>query len=49
LPKNPVLADWLLERAVERRHGLSTLAQLDDDLETRAHDSVVERALTLRR
>jgi CobQ-like glutamine amidotransferase family enzyme len=49
LPKNPVLADWLLERAVERRHGSSTLAQLDDELETRAHDTVVERALTLRR
>jgi CobQ-like glutamine amidotransferase family enzyme len=49
LPKNPALADWLLARAVERRHGAQALAQLDDTLELRAHDTVVERALALRR
>ena len=49
LPKNPVLADWLLTRAVERRHGSGALSELDDALEQRAHDTVVERALALRR
>jgi CobQ-like glutamine amidotransferase family enzyme len=49
LPKNPELADWLLARAVERRHGFGALSALDDALEERAHDSVVARALALRR
>ena len=37
LPKNPWLADWLIARALERRHGDVALAPLDDALETRAH------------
>ncbi len=48
LPKNPVLADWLIERALERRYGTASLAPLDDDLERKAHDGVVARATLLR-
>lgn len=46
LPKNPVLADWLLQRALDRRYGAGqvTLRPLDDELEQRAHDSAVKRA-----
>ena len=35
LPKNPWLADWLIERALARRHGQVELAPLDDGLELR--------------
>jgi lipid II isoglutaminyl synthase (glutamine-hydrolysing) len=49
LPKNPWLADELLARAVMRRYGEDArLEQLDDGLEQRAHDAVVERARQLR-
>lgn len=37
LPKNPVFADELIERALARRHGSVTLAPLDDSLEVEAH------------
>jgi lipid II isoglutaminyl synthase (glutamine-hydrolysing) len=36
LPKNPWLADWLIARALERRHGAVELAPLDDRLELAA-------------
>ncbi len=49
LPKNPTLADWLIERALERRHGPASLAALDDTFERQAHDGVIERAIALRR
>ncbi len=45
LPKNPVLTDWLIARALERRFGAVDLAPLLNDLETAAHDSAVRRAL----
>ena len=44
LPKNPVLADWLLERALNRRHGTVTLPPLDDTIEVAAHANAVGRA-----
>ena len=45
LPRNPWLADWLLERAIEHRTGSSrTLAELDDELELAAHAVSSERA-----
>lgn len=47
LPKNPRLADWLIEAALTRRYGEAGLTPLDDTLEQLAHDSVVERALAL--
>lgn len=49
LPKNPTLADWLIERALERRYGAIELAPLDDAFERQAHDGVVDRATALRR
>ncbi len=44
LPKNPVVADWLIERALARRYGAVTLAPLDDTIEVRAHAAAVARA-----
>jgi CobQ-like glutamine amidotransferase family enzyme len=37
LPKNPALADRLLELALERKYGSGDLAQLDDSIEEAAH------------
>ncbi len=42
LPKNPWLADWLVQQALERRHGAVELDPLDDALELEAH-RVAER------
>lgn len=39
MPKNPVLADWLLKKALEEKFGKEIeLEPLDDSLETQAHD-----------
>jgi len=44
LPKNPHLADWLLQRAVERRYGDQVkLKPLDDQLEMAAHQAIIQR------
>jgi len=43
LPKNPWLADWLIERALARRHGPVELAPLDDALERAAAAAVAQR------
>jgi hypothetical protein len=45
LPKNPWLADWLIERALRRRHGAVDLEPLDDRLEELAASRAA--ALTL--
>jgi CobQ-like glutamine amidotransferase family enzyme len=37
LPKNPVLADYLISIALERRYGDGSLAGIDDRAESRAH------------
>ncbi len=37
LPKNPRLADWLILRALRRRHDLDSLPALDDAMEDAAH------------
>ena len=42
LPKNPWLADWLIQASLERRHGAVALDALDDALEIEAH-RVAER------
>lgn len=47
LPKNPVMADWLISAALERKYGQVELASLDDDLERTAHERVTRRALQL--
>lgn len=43
LPKNPHFADHLLQLALQRRHPGAALAPLDDTLEWRAHQVIVER------
>ena len=46
LPRNPWLADWLLEQALAHRDGGEprALAPLDDELEGEAHEVSAERA-----
>ena len=48
LPKNPILADWLVARALERRHGYVDLLPLPDDVEQTAHASALQRSLLTR-
>lgn len=44
LPKNPKLADWLLQKALEVKYGKETkLKPLDDTLELQAHSRAVKR------
>ena len=44
LPKNPHLADWLLQKALEVKFGKEIeLKELDDSLEREAHFSTVQR------
>ena len=45
LPKNPVLADYILKTALEAKYGAVSLSPLDDSLENSAHDYMVERLL----
>lgn len=44
LPKNPVLADWLIAAGLRRRTGSGNLPPLDDRSEITAHASAVVRA-----
>ncbi len=48
LPKNPVLADWLLAAGLRHRHGDVELPPLNDDVELAAHRSAVARAVKTR-
>ncbi len=48
LPKNPALADWLIEAGVRRFAAEVVMAALDDGLELTAHRSAVERAVRTR-
>lgn len=43
LPKNPHLADWLLKRALQRRHRSVRLPELEDAFELVANERTVER------
>lgn len=45
LPKNPRLADLLLELALQRRGSDVPLEQLDDSLEELAHDAMVKKLM----
>ena len=45
LPKNPKLADLILQTALERKYGAVTLSPLPDELETAAH-TYMENRLT---
>ena len=42
LPKNPKLADWLIQKALETKYGKKVeLEELDDSLENNAHSSTI--------
>ncbi len=44
LPKNPVIADWLIEKALEKKYGEKIkLEILEDTLENNAVEYVVNR------
>jgi CobQ-like glutamine amidotransferase family enzyme len=43
LPKNPVLADYLIELALERRYGKNELAPLDDLLENETRRRLIKQ------
>ncbi len=44
LPKNPKLADWLLEKSLETKYGEKIeLKKLDDDLEDKAHNTSTKK------
>ena len=45
LPKNPLLADHIIKIALERKYGSCTLKELDDKLETTAHNYIKEKYL----
>ncbi len=44
LPKNPGVADFLIERALSRRGHLLPLRRLDDTIELSAREAAIERA-----
>ncbi len=43
LPKNPVVCDWLIEQALQRRGDDMELTKIDDALEALAHKSSAKR------
>jgi len=44
LPKNPELADWLIQKALEKKYGSEmVLEKLDDALELSARDYMINR------
>ena len=44
LPKNPHLADWLLQKALEVKYGKGIeLEVLDDEFEIKAHNTAIQR------
>ena len=42
LPKNPHLADYLILKALERKYGIKSLKELNDELEYSAHEKVLK-------
>ncbi len=43
LPKNPKLADFLIQKALEKKYGKSKLKHLDDSLENKAREIILKR------
>lgn len=44
LPKNPHMADWLIQRGLDRRYGGAVrLGELNDELEQKAHEAIIAR------
>jgi CobQ-like glutamine amidotransferase family enzyme len=48
LPKNPVVTDWLIEQSLRRRIPDFTLDPISNDLEARARETAIERAVVTR-
>lgn len=47
LPKNPNLADWLIEKALEAKEGKDIyLEPIDDSLETLAHNKIIQKIIS---
>jgi CobQ-like glutamine amidotransferase family enzyme len=44
LPKNPVLADWLIEQAAIKKYGEAHLTIIDDSLANAARDVAIKRS-----
>ncbi len=45
LPKNPLLADFIIKNALTKKYGAVHLDELDDTLENNAHNYIVNRFL----
>lgn len=45
LPKNPLLTDHIISKAMENRYGSAKLSPLDDTLENQAHKYIADRLL----
>lgn len=45
LPKNPAVADYLIELALQRKYGSADLVPLDDTLENNARDFLIRRLM----
>ena len=43
LPKNPHIADYLILNAMKNKYGLDSIEKLNDDIEFKAHDVMVNR------
>lgn len=43
LPKNPLVADWLIEQAATKKYGEAHLTIIDDSLATKARDVATKR------
>lgn len=44
LPKNPLLTDWLIRKALEKKYKEAIILEsLDDQLAQKAHDSVIQK------
>ena len=46
LPKNPHLADMLILNALKRKYNIDSLEPLDDSIELKAHNNLVNRLLS---
>jgi len=46
LPKNPHLADYLILSALKNKYEISSLSPLDDSIESKAHDFMVNKYLS---
>ena len=45
LPKNPIIADILIKRALKKKYGEVSLKELDDTLENKAREVMLNRLI----